>query len=368
MVNIGSSLIVIASNGIWSIDGGSDYGFSATNYKVTKLSTFGGLSPTSVVVEGEMVYFWASDGIYVIGRNELGDVAVRSLTITTIQRLYDGIPYASKAKAVGTYDTLTKKVRWVYNTRELLSEGNETKELVLDTALGAFSLHRIINLPSNPVNVLGVFQSSPFRTAIIQDPVAVGTEFVEAFSEEVVVKREVSSSSFQETKYICIRDIDGTLGFTFCHYKNPRFIDWENVDGIGSDAKAFCLTGTQTLGDSGIDKQIPYLIMTFRRTETEVDQNMRPMHESSCLFRGQWNFANTIESKKWTPLMQAYRYRKPHWASDPGGDYDNGFEVVQTKNKVRGKGKAFALYFETEPLKDCQLLGWNVTLNGNSIT
>src|SRR5690606_19440481 len=44
MSNIGSSLIVIASNGVWSIDGGSDYGFSATNHKVTKISTFGGIS------------------------------------------------------------------------------------------------------------------------------------------------------------------------------------------------------------------------------------------------------------------------------------------------------------------------------------
>lgn len=341
MVRIGSSLIVIASNGVWSIDGGSDYGFSATNYKVTKLTTFGGLSPSSVVVEGDRPYFWANDGIYMIGKNQLGDMGVQSLTLNSIQSLYDDIPYNAKLTAKGMYDILTKKVRWVYNTGNLLSEFNETRELVFDTALGAFTVNTIGNIFPNSVNVIGVFQASPFR------------------SKEI--------SGFQETKYVCIKNSDNEVQFSFCFYKNPNFLDWENVDGVGSDAKAFCLTGTQTLGDSGIDKQVPYLIMHFIKTE-DIDQNWMPLNQSGCLFRCQWNFANSIDSKKWSSMQQGYRYRKPHWASGPSMPYDNGFEVITTKSKIRGQGKAFALYFESEPGKDCQILGWNVTLNGNSIT
>lgn len=368
MVSIGSSLIVIASNGVWSIDGGSDYGFSATNYKVTKLTTFGGLSPSSVVVEGDRPYFWANDGIYMIGKNQLGDMGVESLTLNSIQSLYDDIPFNSKLTAKGMYDTLTKKVRWVYNTGNLLSEFNQTKELVFDTALGAFTINTIGNTYPNSVNVIGVFQASPFRSNQVLEPVVVDTDFVNVSIEEVVISRDIEVSGFQETKYVCIKDSGNGVQFSFCYYKNPNFLDWENVDGAGVDAKAYCLTGTQTLGDSGIDKQIPYLIMHFIRTENMVDQNWVPTNQSGCLFRCQWNFANSVDSKKWSPLQQGYRYRKPQWASGPNMPYTNGFEVISTKNKVRGRGKAFALYLESEPGKDCQILGWNVTLNGNSIT
>lgn len=368
LVSIGSSLIVIATNGIWSIDGGSDYGFTATNYKVTKLSSFGGLSRSSIVVEGERIYYWSEDGIYSIGRNELGDMAIQSLTITTIQSLYDELTLPTKLTAVGSYDTFTKKIRWLYNSSIPLSSNNVTKELILDISLGCFSQNRIFRNANRAVDLISCFQSSPYRTRTEQESVFVGTESVLVDTDDVVVESETRQTSYQETKYLGITEMEGRVFFTFCFYKNPRFLDWENIDGIGVDAKAFCLTGTQTVGDSGIDKQIPYLFMSFRRTEDSVDEDWVPQNKSGCLFRCQWNFANSINSKKWSPLQQAYRYRKPFWAEEPNGEYDYGFEVIQSKNKVRGKGKAFALYFETEPLKDCQILGWNLSINGNSIT
>ena len=66
--------------------------------------------------------------------------------------------------------------------------------------------------------------------------------------------------------------------------------------------------------------------------------------------------------------MQAYRYRKQYTPSGPEDDYDTGFEVVSSRNKLRGRGKAFSIYFETEPNKDCRLIGWSLALNGNTFT
>src|SRR5690606_969068 len=161
LVNIGTSLIVIAENGVWSIDGGSDYGFSATNYRVEKISSFGGISNSSVVVENNRLYYWAEDGIYTVGRNQFGDPEVSSISVSTIQSLYQDIPTLAKQKATAIYDNITKKVRWVINYTNLLSENNITKELVFDTALGAFSINRIYNLAPNLVNVYSLFQTSP---------------------------------------------------------------------------------------------------------------------------------------------------------------------------------------------------------------
>ena len=50
----------------------------------------------------------------------------------------------------------------------------------------------------------------------------------------------------------------------------------------------------------------------------------------------------------------------------PDDDYETGFEVVTSKNKLRGRGKAFALHMETEAGKDCRILGWSISLNGNT--
>ena len=49
LISMGRNLVVCASNGIWSIEGGSDYGFTASNYKVSKITDFGVSSGNSVV-------------------------------------------------------------------------------------------------------------------------------------------------------------------------------------------------------------------------------------------------------------------------------------------------------------------------------
>ena len=60
---IGSNLLVIATNGVWAVSGGSDYGFSATNYKVTELTTFGCAGRKSIVKTGGSVLYWGSNAI-----------------------------------------------------------------------------------------------------------------------------------------------------------------------------------------------------------------------------------------------------------------------------------------------------------------
>src|SRR5690606_38968255 len=138
--------------------------FSATNYKVTKLSTFGGLSNTSVVVEGERVYYWAEDGIYLIARNQFGDYEVTNITMNTIQRLYEAIPTFSKVNAQGIYDNSAKKIRWIYAIDNLIYSTGITRELILDVSLGGFSQYRINRQPDLGIASISLFQSSPYQT------------------------------------------------------------------------------------------------------------------------------------------------------------------------------------------------------------
>jgi hypothetical protein len=171
----------------------------------------------------------------------------------------------------------------------------------------------------------------------------------------------------QTIKYLTLIKIGLVYFLTFSYYWDTEFIDWKSEDGVGVDAKAYLLTGQQTVKDSAVSKQIPYLIMYFTRTEKGVTEDFVPAFQSGCLVRCQWDFANTTVSNKWSSLTQAYRYRRAVYVTDIDDDYDNGFELVVSKSKLRGRGKAFSLYMETEPKKDCRIIGWSISLNGNTI-
>ena len=368
LINLSSHLIVIATNGVWSVTGGSDFGFSATNFKTQRISNFGSLGTRCVVEDSSRVLYWSEDGIYVVGRDQLGDYVAQNITQETIQTFYENISNTAKEKAIGIYDSVGKKIRWIYREGTLFGPDSITKELVLDLTINAFYVNRIMNLPTNRAALVSGFKSTPFQSGTGNTLVVVGNEQVDAGPEVVVVPNTGREAGLQTTRYLVVTLISGDPYYTFAYYNNPSFKDWEQVDGVGVDAKAYLVTGDYTADDSSIHKQTPYLTVHFTRTESGVDGELNPLSPSGCFVRTQWDFANGYQSNKWSPLFQAYRYRKKYTPSGPSDTYDTGFEVVTSRNKIRGRGKAFSIYFETEPEKDCRIIGWNLALNGNSVT
>lgn len=331
LVPLATSLVVLAENGVWTVTGGSDYGFTGTNQKVNKISSYGGSNAQSVVIDGDKMFYWSKEGIFVLGRNEFGDFSVESMTLKTIQSLYDSFSTYAKENAYGLYDTDDKKVKWLFRDSPVFTPGVYTKELVFDTTIGAFSVNRIMNTEMYKHSVAGIFKTQ------------------------------------NKTMYLVLENGAPNLYFTFGEYKNESFIDWESEDGVGVDAKAYLYTGYQTAGDSAVDKQMPYIVMHFRKTETQLDMSsLKPTKPSGCLMQCRWDFTNGSQSNKWSPLQQVYRDRRMFYP-DSSGSIDNGYELVTSKTKVRGKGKAFSMYLETEPSKDCKIIGWNITINGHSI-
>ena len=360
LINLGNSLVVIATNGVWAISGGNDDGFKATNYRVDKVTTFGGISEQSIVAEKARVFYWSEEGINVITRDQMNALVSENITDSTIKTLYQEIPATSRESAIGAYDNVDKKVRWTY-----IDSDGATNELVLDLMLGAFYRHKIETISGSNPKIVGVFQSTPFNTVSTTDSVYSGTDLVMSSADEVIVGVEQRGTSFVSVKYLCLVTVLGTQYYTFGSYKNTSFRDWERVDGTGKDAKAYMLTGSQIAGDSSIQKQVQYLTMHFRRTEDGYVSPGVPRNQSSCLVRMQWDWSNTSNSSKWSALKQAYRYARQHEYEGVGDTFDTGFEVITTKNLIRGRGRSFALYIETEPYKDCQLLGWSVAADGN---
>lgn len=367
MMNLGSHLIVIATNGVWSISGGSDYGFTPTNLKVDKLSTFGGIARDSIVEHLGRAFYWGEDGIFVVSKGEFGEFSVNSITETTIQTLYEEIDTTSKQNVVGVYDTFGKKIRWVYKVNELFTSNSQTFELVLDTVINAFYRHRIYNPSDNSAEVVSILPGLGRKSTGNYNNILAGVDNVISALSEVVTPNTDLVNGVQQIRYLVLDNRSSTVSFSFAYYHNEDFRDWPHI-GTGTDAFAYLLTGETTGGDSSIPKQLPYVSIHFYRTEEGVTPELIPDKTSGCLMRFRWEWSDTANSKKWSSLQQVYRYRLPRVVVDEDDDYDTGFKLITTKNKIRGRGKAFSMYLETEPFKDCQIVGWNLTANANTVT
>jgi len=196
--------------------------------------------------------------------------------------------------------------------------------------------------------------------------IVVEGEEVVSGSQQVVINIKVRARADQISKYLTILEQNGQ--FTLSAFNNGRFKDWEKFNQEGVDAPAFLITGwdvlrsEQSQGDTTRQKQIRYLFTHFRRTETGFFENeegvLTPINPSSCLITPSFDWVSNPKHSKHSRQFQAYRYKTPYLPSGPEDEFEYGYEVIETKNKLRGRGKSVRLLFETEPEKDLHIYGW----------
>lgn len=334
---IGDNLVVIASNGVWVVKGGSDYGFTATNYKVERLSFNGSHAPRSIVKAGDKLAFFGDSELFVVEQNQFKDLGVTDITQGTIHKFYASLPTTSKNKASGAYDSISGKLRWIIPTYTLTQS---CVELVLDSSIGAFTLNNIKSLAITSVVCV------PAPTLLASDDA-----------------RYVTS---QTTVYLCIwyYEIAGQYRYSFARYAN---VDFRDRDAFGGqhDAEAILITGEVTGGDSSVKKQVPYLTVHMRATETGFDTYGVITKPSGCLVKTAWDWALLPDSKKFSSEKQVYRPSRFDFPDVLPSFTSPNFEVVSSKSKILGIGKSFSIQFRSEPYKDCRLVGWNNSVTGN---
>lgn len=377
MANIQSGLVVFGENGAWVIQGGSDSGFTATNYKVTKVTNNGCIAPDSVVVVNNAVLYWSKDGIYNLSTNQFGDYVADNVTRKSIQTFYNNLDAQDQQTAAGCYDEYEQKVKWIIGNR--FSSSAPTLELVLDMTLGAYSKYTINRISASryPWLVRGV-QTDPFAiSSNLKDVIVTsGAQVIDLAGDTVEVNSSnvLEVSDVREVKYLVITTNSPNLYFTFGNYINDDHYDWKVPDpaGLGVDAKSFLLTGVLAGGDYQRKKSVTYLTAHFRQTEDAlVDDgtgsgDLALSNQSSCNLQAQWDYTNKATSNRWSNKREIYKIKRPYYPLEQAV-WDNGYYVVESRNKVRGGGKVVSLLFESNPGYHCDLLGWSMTLgtNGN---
>lgn len=369
LVPLSYALLVFADNGVWAIRG-SDQGFSANNYQVDKITDVGSYGAKSVVVAESIVFYFSRSGIQVIQLNENGRLVASNITEESIQSLYLDIPSVGRLNAVGDYNPNERKVTWLYNDEEGYQgdvfKFRYNKELIFDITLQAFTKYSFPSTTSHPA-IIG-YQSIPnYISSVVSSPVTVGGDPVEANGDPVVITSIERARSSRTSKYMVI-DLESTYArLTFGGFYNESYLDWYTFNSTGVDSGAFIETGYNLLGDTQRGKQIKYLTVHSGRTESSYtldgSGNIVFDNPGSCLVQIKWDFSDSSNSGRWSDQFQAYRLKRLYIPASSGDPFDYGFNVVTTKNKVRGKGKAIRIRFESEAGKDFFLLGWGMVFS-----
>lgn len=187
---------------------------------------------------------------------------------------------------------------------------------------------------------------------VLSDSKQVLVKVLEPFTGETAIK----VLNFKETSL-------DTYQYNFAEFRSRTFKDWIQEDG-GINYDSFLETGHDLLEDPITIKYGNYLYAFFLRTEDGFDTDLNAMNQSSCFYTAKWHWSDSEASGKWSQQEQLYKLSRPYLPAGPDDPFDYGFEVIETRSKMRGEGRALSIRFDSEEGKDFKLLGWAIPFTG----
>lgn len=334
---IGQSLFIFASNGVWSITGSNDGPFKATDYFVSKISSFPALSKNSIVDVGGLPVWWNYEGIFALERSEVGTPSVSNLTQTTIQEFYDEIPQPSKRLAKGAFNDQEGLVYWLYQN-EALGTYEYDRILVFDVITRAFYPLTCPRLGSYYIGGIVPVRGDIPREVEDQVITELSDDVITETDEDVVVLvTDLTSINKKVFKFIVFNNDDQTT-MQWAEFSTLVTLDFGTESFIG-DFK----TGYRIRGDLLKRFQNNYLTIISEELE-----------DASCFVQGIWDYSNTSNSGKHTNPQQVHR-------PNPMRDY------TRSKLKIRGNGYSLVFRFYGEPGKPFSIVGWAGFETSNTI-
>lgn len=327
----GKTLFVFAENGTWSISGTQTSPFSATDYTVSKVSSFGVLSRLSIVELGETPVWWNNEGIYILGKDQTGlEAQVTNASESTIQTFYDQIPNNSKMYAKGVFNDQSNLVYWLYSKVGNDDPYDYDSALVLDVQTQGFyplSFSNQNNKISGCIALRGLERISVVED-VISNSDGVVTTHGEPIEVEVGFKIEVSEKLF---KFVTI--VRGSNEMTFSDLTSEDYLDFSKTSP--EEYPDYFITGYRVRGDLMKKFQTNYLVVM---TEDAG-------HTASCYLQGLWDYKTNSITGRFTNPQEVYMY-------DPLTKYH------RRKLRIRGSGYSLQYKFYGAPGKPYIIIGW----------
>ena len=372
LVPVGPLLLVLASNGVWQIWGGTQ-GFTAANYIVEKITNLGCLFQKSIVVAEDRVFYWGTSSIYMLEVDAEGRARVSDISEQKIKTFYQSIPSMNKLYVEGKYNSSEKVIYWAYNGNPLTDTSSgvykKNKVLCYNLQLSAFYTYTIKD-GNYPVITSFATTKETIEDAL-QFDVVVGVDEVVVGVDQVVANIPIVSGALKQIKWLTFIPTDTTFKVYNCTWSDSLRTysnDWKtfDVNNVGWNVDSYLVTGYNVGGNGPArSKTAQYVHVFAKRTESGFDGDVQPETESSIMMQTKWDFTDNSYPGKWSDEVQVYRPRRPFFAN-PFSDYDDGYPLVITKNKVRGRGKALQIKYKAEEGKQMHLMGWSIGFVNNS--
>jgi len=372
------SMVIVADNGVWEVVSSDTTGFTASSFFIRFVTTTGAISPGTVTaIEGGVCY-WADSGIYLLSPDPTsGILAATNLTLNSIQQDYLAIPESSRLYARSFYDAETNKLIFLYKEDQSLTQSNYQfdKVLYLDITLSAFYTYTLSFDGADAPIVCGIMRKRGLGVGNKTYDVVLGADDV-VIAPDDVVHSELSAvtSTASAIKLVTAANINATTrALVFSEFTDREFVDWQSHYGLGNglDFTSKMVTGYQIMGEDARNKQIQWYIPHFERTERNlITTGTDTVYDfpSACTMQVRYDFTSTSTAGKWSGTFEGYRLKVPYMpagGSDPE-PFDYSYEVISTKNRVRGAGRALQFSITSQPGKDIRLLGWDVVITGRS--
>ena len=357
LMAFGSDVLVFARNGLWQISG-VDKVFTPTAFAVVKLSEFGLLSPRSLVYANGAPFWWSHTGIYTLSKAEAtGDLGVVSLSLPTIQTFWENIAPDKRINPRAVYDKSDERIYWFYSEDTEANQSKFNKVLVLDLNLKAFFPWTITDTAADNIFIVGsIFYDGTNFSNSDAAQVVVGADTIVQGTDNITVSSIPLFTTLKPPSLkLLVRNTDGKL--TFGEFAGTNFLDWGSAD-----YQSFAVAGYDFMsGGITLNKNAPYITTYFEVTEdgfvlNEDGNSYSTVDPSSCKMSARWDFKSSFSTPR-----QVYKFKRNLIVDSTSlTSFDSGYTVVATRNKVRGKGAALILKFESETGKDFNLLGYEI--------
>lgn len=321
---VGESIIVLASNGIWSISGTDSGPFKATDYTVSRLSTFSAINRTTVGMISGTPIWWNYEGIFTLRVSDIGlTKEVTSLTAQTIQAFYDDIPPTCKAEAKGVFNDQEGLMYWMYS-----DDANDPTDysnlLILDVISGAFYIY---SLPNQGPEIVGIVAVRSVREEFSDDFVVTNTlDQVTIPGDTVIISTQ---SAFEVNNKVFKFVTVANENLTFSEIRSTLYLDWGQYN-----YDAYFITGYRIRGELIRRGQTNYLVVI-----------MEGQSGSSCFVQGLWDYSSNSDSNRFSNPQQVYR-----------GVDDTRY--MRSRIKMRGNGYSLQFKFFGQEGSPFTIIGW----------
>lgn len=182
------------------------------------------------------------------------------------------------------------------------------------------------------------------------------TSATDAILSAFAISDADSSVSNQKIKWVCQT---AATEISICDLNQTSFTDFNGAES----PTPYMVTGWDFLGDFQRRRQAPVITVFSKKTETgftATGNGLDPVNESSCLMTAYWDWTDSSTSGKVGSTNETYRHVRAYQPVDVSDTFADGYPVVTTRNKVRGRGRVLQLKFEGASSKDTHLLGFSI--------